>query len=283
MNRLSMQKYDCQPEYSRHFQPTMISQYSGNNFKNTPNEDICWQSECNNSNTGNNWITIDKRKTRRFNDKMPNLQLTVQNNMNELQPIKNELPDNLMFVVFINENGKGYEDEFIQKIVTFGYDKTSIENIYNIIHLINRQNTYNRKMLNFNILDYDMTILNFDYLNKYSKVVDYRETHILSVDIDNEHELSETLANLFTLMINDKNVIQILYSRRKKYIESRKTFFFLIKILIEKTYTVEYIKQHILTKDVIPKKIIKLKISDIDIDKTNKNERGVRRNNWINI
>ena len=118
----------------------------------------------------------------------------------------------------------------------------------------------------------------------YSKVVDYTETYIISIDVDTEHELSTILINIFTLMINDNNIIQVLYSRRKKYVDNKKMFFFLIKIFINKSkYSIEQIKNQILIKDIILKKKMKLKISDIDIDNNNKSEKGIRKNNWINI
>lgn len=212
--------------------------------------------------------------------------VSIPSDTSHIHPLKenSNLPDNLMFVMFVTENGNGYQNDFLQKIITFGYDKTSIENIYNILYLLNKKNTQNRKLLNICILDHDITILNFDYLSMYSKVVDYTETYIISIDVDTEHELSTILINIFTLMINDNNIIQVLYSRRKKYVDNKKMFFFLIKIFINKSkYSIEQIKNQILIKDIILKKKMKLKISDIDIDNNNKSEKGIRKNNWINI
>lgn len=193
------------------------------------------------------------------------------------------LPDNLMFVMFVTENGNGYENDYLQKIVTFGYDQPSIDNMFNMLYLIDRHNTQNKKLLYMNILDYDMTILNFDFLNKYTDITDYQKTHIFSIDVNNEQELSVMLINLFTLMINNFNVMQILYTRRKKYINGKRMFFFLIKIFINKKLSFDEIKNTILTPKNILNKKIKVKIDDLQMDKTNINEKGIRKNNWINI
>lgn len=243
--------------------------------------------------TDNEWICVKSRKQCKDNTNRCNSTiLECKNNNNnknitlDITPKNNttyQLPPNLMFVMFVTENGNGYTNDFDQKIVTFGYDQHSIENIYNILYLLNRQNTQNRKMLHMNILDYDMTILNFDYLNKYTTITNYQETHIFSIDINTEQELSQMMNNIFTLMINNTDVIQVLYSRRKKYIDGKKSFFFLVKIFINKKYTIDYIKSDILTQDKTLNKKIKLKINDIEIDKTNKLEKGIRKNNWINI
>jgi hypothetical protein len=188
-----------------------------------------------------------------------------------------------IFILSITENGNGYSNESDQKIITFGYDQETIENIYNILLVLNRRNTYNRKVLNINILDYDMTLLNFDYVHVYSVVTDYTQTHIFSIEIGTEHELSDLLIVLFDLMTRDTNVAQVLFTRRKKYIDNNKSFFFLVKIFITKSYTIDYIKTNVLTPSIIGNFKLKLKINDIEIDKSNKLEKGIRKNNWINV
>lgn len=201
-------------------------------------------------------------------------------NENQIE-IKGPL-DNKMFIVFVTENGNGYSNPNDQKIVTFGYDEKTITNIFNILYLINRNNTNYKKILNINIVDYDMTILNFDHLNKYNELIDYTKTHTFSIEANNEQELSNLLIRFFESMINDSNIKQVLYSRRRKYINTRKqkVLFFLVKIFICKSYSIEYIKNNIF-KNINIK--IKLKINDIEFDKSNKLEQGIKKNNWINI
>jgi len=206
----------------------------------------------------------------------------LENNLeSNLENIKSESNlENKMFVVFVTENGNGYVNENDQKIVTFGYDKKTIENIFNILYIINRNNTRNRKCLNINIIDYDMTILNFNYLNKYNELIDFNSTYIFSIEANNEQELSQLLITFFANMINDDNIKQMLYTRRKKIFKSRKVVFFLVKLFISKTYSIEFIKSNIF-KNIDIK--IKLKINDIEFDKSNKSEQGIKKNNWVNI
>lgn len=190
--------------------------------------------------------------------------------------------NNNVFVLMTTENGNGYTNEECQKIVTIGNDNDSITNIFNILFLLDRNNTRNKKVLQLNIIDYDLTILNINYIGQHDVLTNYKKTHILSIDANNETEVSQIMINIFEIMQINNNVMQILYSRRKKYNGVKKVFFFLIKIFININIDIPQIKT-ILNPNIILNKNIKLKIDDINIDKLNKSEQGIKKNNWKNI
>ncbi len=190
--------------------------------------------------------------------------------------------NNNVFLLMTTENGNGYTNEECQKIVTIGNDNDSITNIFNILFLLDRNNTRNRKVLQLNIIDYDLTILNINYLGQHDVLTNYKKTHILSIDANTEYEVSQIMINIFEIMQINTNVMQVLYSRRKKYNGVKKVFFFLIKIFININIDISQIKT-ILNPNIILNKNIKLKIDDINIDKLNKSEQGVKKNNWKNI
>lgn len=188
-----------------------------------------------------------------------------------------------MFILLTTENGNGYVDDRCQKVVSIAYDEETIQNIFNIFFLINKSNTRNRRMLNFNIIDHDMTVLNIDYLGRYEEMIDYKQTTIMSIDIDDEVELSNIMINIFEKMQECPCIKQVLYSRRKKYNGTKKVFFFLIKVFVDKKIPIADIKKDILTERVVYNKTIKLKVNDIDVNRDNKLEQGVKKNNWINL
>jgi hypothetical protein len=59
-------------------------------------------------------------------------------------------------------------------------------------------------------------------------------------------------------------------------------FFFLIKIFININIDIPNIKK-LLNSNIILNKDIKLKVDDINIDKQNKSEQGIKKNNWKTI
>lgn len=187
-----------------------------------------------------------------------------------------------VFLLMTTENGNGYINTECQKIVIIANDEDSITNIYNILFLINKQNTNNRKLLQLNIIDYDLTILNINYLGQHDILTNYTKTHILSIDVNNEVELSQIMINIFDIMQTNKNIMQVLYSRRKKYNGFKKIFFFLIKIFININVSITDIKT-LLNSNIILNKTIKLKVDDININKCNKQEQGIKKNNWKTI
>ena len=96
-----------------------------------------------------------------------------------------------------------------------------------------------------------MTIVNFDYIGKYADIANYKNTFIFSTECSNEKDLSIYMVSMLDKMINNRDIIQVLYTRRKKYVDSRKLFFFLVKLFICRKFTVEYIKSNILDKNNI--------------------------------
>jgi hypothetical protein len=190
--------------------------------------------------------------------------------------------NNNVFLLITTENGNGYTNEECQKIVTIGNEKNSIKNIFNILFLLDRNNTRNKKLLQFNIIDYDLTILNINYLGQHDVLTNYKKTNILSIDANSESEVSQIMINVFELMQNNDNIMQILYTRRKKYNGIKKMFFFLIKIFININIDIPNIKK-LLNSNIILNKDIKLKVDDINIDKQNKSEQGIKKNNWKTI
>ena len=125
--------------------------------------------------------------------------------------------------------------------------------------------------------------MNFDYLGKYEEMINYTHTKIFSVDANNEQELSYIMKCLYEKMKNNNMIKQILYSRRRKHVGDKKCIFFLIKIFIDIKCENTIIKKEILTPTVLIDKNIKIKINDIEIDKNNKHEQGVKKNNWANF
>lgn len=205
-------------------------------------------------------------------------------NMSNMSNTSNMSTNNdKVFILLTTENGNGYVDELNQKIVVIAYDNEAKTDIKNILYLINKQNTKNKKTLNLNIVEYDLTIMNFDFLGKYEEMTNYKTTKIFSIDVDNEIELSTIMLNLYSKMNEYNEIKQILYTRRKKYNGYKKVFFFLIKVFIDINYSNNDIKSNILSSNLILNKQIKIKINDIEINKNNKNEQGIKKNNWENF
>ena len=191
--------------------------------------------------------------------------------------------NNNIYILLTTENGNGYANEECQKIVIIANDDDSIQKIFEIFYIMNRNNTRNKRLLKFNIIDYDLTVMNIDYLGKYEELVDFKQTHIISIDADNDAELSAIMINVFEHMQQMPCIKQLLYSRRKKYNGTKKVFFFLIKVFIDKETSIEEIKSTVLPSHIIINKKMKLKVNDFQMDKQNKNEQGVKKNNWENI
>lgn len=191
--------------------------------------------------------------------------------------------NNNIYILLTTENGNGYANEECQKIVIIANDDDSVQKIFEIFYMMNKNNTRNKRLLKFNIIDYDLTVMNIDYLGKYEELVDFKQTHIISIDADNDVELSAIMINVFEHMQKNHCIKQLLYSRRKKYNGVKKVFFFLVKVFVDKNKTIDEIKNVILPPPIVINKKMKLKVNDFQMDKQNKNEQGVKKNNWINI
>ena len=141
---------------------------------------------------------------------------------------------NSVFILLTTENGNGYSDPLTQKIVFIAYDQETKKDIEYVLQLIDSKKfEKNKQYLNFNIRDYDLSIMNFDYLGKYEEMINYTHTKIFSVDANNEQELSYIMKCLYEKMKNNNMIKQILYSRRRKHVGDKKCIFFLIKIFID--------------------------------------------------
>lgn len=197
----------------------------------------------------------------------------------------NTMTDNLIFLLLINENGTEYSDPVNQKIVKLANEKESKTDIQIILHMLNphREDLRDKKRLNIDIREYDMTIMNFDYLGKYKELINHLQTNIFSIDLNDERELSYVMLQLYEQMKTNDSIKQILYTRRRRPIGKKKGVFFLVKIFIDIEFPLEEIKTKILTIDTILNRAIKKKVSDKSIDKNNKLEQGVKKSNWINF
>ena len=190
----------------------------------------------------------------------------------------------IVFILLITENGNGYDDPLNQKIVFIAHNEKLKTDIKSILYLLNRKNTRGVNNLNLNIIEHDLMIMNIDYLGKYNDLIDYNQTKIFSMDAISEEELSRYMMKFYLLMQKDTHIKQILYSRRKKYVPgNKKMYFFLIKIFICNSCTDKFILDNIFNVETIDIKKVKIKVNNIEMDKNNKTEQGIKKNNWKNF